>query len=133
MVSIVVVDLRPVEGALVLHPASRAVKRGHTPCHRLAGDAQHPGSGGRAQGIHGIVPAHDAHIHMAVNFTVHRHVEMPPIRGNILCPNLILLSQAEADMLDALHGLHRMRIVPVGGDAEGSHFRELVEGFLNVG
>ena len=105
---------------------------GHTLGNSLAGDAQHPRGCRCTQGIHGIVSAHNPHIYMAVSFPVDSHVKMAPIRRNIDGTYLVLLPQAKADVGNALHGFHRVGVVSVGGNAEGCHFRKLMEGFLDV-
>ena len=132
MVGIIVVNVRTVELALELHPPSRAVEGLDALGNRLPGNAHHPGGGRRRQRVHGIVPSQHAHIQMAVVFPVADHVKVPPVGVHIGRVNAVSFPKAEGNIVDALHGLHRMGVVAVGDHAEGGKRRELVEGLLNV-
>ena len=132
MVSVVVINIRAVELALELHAPSRAVEGLDALGDRLSGNAHHPRGSRRRQSVHGIVPAQNAHVQMAVVFPVADHVKVPPVGVHIGRVNAVSFPKAEGNIVDALHGLHRMGVVAVGDHAEGGQRRKLVEGFLDV-
>lgn len=83
MVGIIVVNIRAVELALELHPPSRAVEGLDALGDHLSGNAHHPRGSRRRQSVHGIVPAQNAHVQMAVVFPVADHVKVPPVGVHI--------------------------------------------------
>ena len=132
MVSIIVIHIRAVELSLELHPAVRAGEGGKALGHRLSGDPQTPGRGGRRQSVEHIVLTGHLQIQMAVVRTVADHIEMMIVLRDIHRPDLVIFCQTEADVLHALQGLHGVLVITVGDDAVGGQLRELMEGILDV-
>ena len=139
MVGVVVIDLRAVEGALVLEAAAGAGEGCQSRGDGLAGDAQHVGGGGCGQRVGDVVGAGDVQGHVGVGHAVDDHVEVAVAveEGDVVGVAVrapILYAEGEHRVGQTLHGLPRALVIGVGDDIAplGHQRRKVVEGVLDV-
>ena len=120
MVGIVVIDIRAVELALVLHAASGAMEGSEALGDCPAFNAQHPGAASGSQRIESIVLAQNAHIQMAIELAVTDHIKMLPVGTDVTGGDPVALIEAESNVVDAGHRFHGVNIVTVGEHTAGS-------------
>ena len=68
----------------------------------------------------------------AVHLTVAHYIKPPPIRRGVHSPDPIVLTKAEADIIQALQSINCVGIVAVGQNTAGAEHSKLAEGFFHI-
>ncbi|CAN3977049.1 Competence protein ComM, partial [Dysosmobacter welbionis] len=139
VMGVVIVDLRPMIGTLVLESAAGAGEGGQARLHRMARQAQCPGRRGCRQGVENIVVAVDVELYAGVFLAADHHVEYRPavhlrqIGGGAV--GGMVQAEGEDGMLQPGHRLHGAGVVRVDDDGprRGHQLRKPAEGVLDVG